>query len=72
LAITIGIVASVEVGPGYAGESEKGCTLATLNGQYLFAGSGTLYPPAFGVTAQSTATSAGYHIFNGDGTGTDS
>ena len=47
------------------------CSLATLKGQYPFAGSGTLFPPAFGVTAQSAAASAGYHIFNGDGTGTD-
>jgi len=47
------------------------CTLATLQGQYLFAGSGTLFPPAFGVTEPSSANSAGYHIFNGDGTGTD-
>jgi hypothetical protein len=30
-----------------------------------------LFPPAFGVTKQSIATSAGFHIFNGDGTGTD-
>jgi len=40
-------------------DGATGCTLATLKGQYLFAGSGTL------------ANSAGYHIFNGDGTGTD-
>jgi hypothetical protein len=71
LAIGLGIVASVGVGPVYAGESEKGCTLATLNGQYLFGGSGVLFPPAFGVTAPSATASAGYHIFNGDGTGTD-
>ena len=30
-----------------------------------------MFPPAFGVTEQSIATSAGFHIFNGDGTGTD-
>jgi hypothetical protein len=47
------------------------CTLATLNGQYMFGGPGTLFPPAFGVTAPSSAASAGFHIFNGDGTGTD-
>jgi hypothetical protein len=57
------------VGP-VAGETPE-CSLATLKGQYLFAGSGTLFPPAFGVTAPSIANSAGYHIFNGDGTGTD-
>ena len=58
-------------GQAYAGQKEEGCTLATLNGQYLFNGSGTLFPPAFGVTSASTGTSAGFHIFNGDGTGTD-
>jgi hypothetical protein len=59
------------VAQGFAGENEGKCTLATLNGQYLFAGSGTLFPPAFGVSAPSPAASAGYHVFNGDGTGTD-
>jgi hypothetical protein len=54
-----------------AGENERGCTLATLHGQYLFAGPATLFPPAFGVTAPTLAASAGFHIFNGDGTGTD-
>ena len=54
-----------------AGENERACTLATLDGQYLFGGSGTLFPPAFGLTEPSTSTSAGFHIFNGDGTGTD-
>jgi hypothetical protein len=58
----------------YAGEDDHPtkCTLATLSGQYLFAGAETLlFPPAFGVTAPSVSASAGYHIFNGDGTGTD-
>lgn len=57
----------------YAGENDhpSKCTLATLNGQYMFGGPGTLFPPAFGVTAPSSAASAGFHIFNGDGTGTD-
>ena len=61
------------MGRAYAGEGEhpSRCTLATLNGQYMFGGPGTLFPPAFGVTAPSTAASAGFHIFNGDGTGTD-
>jgi hypothetical protein len=40
----IGIVALASVGPlveqGYAGESEGGCTLATLRGLYMFAQSG--------------------------------
>jgi hypothetical protein len=73
-AIGIGMLISAEaLVPGrlYAGEAEARCSLATLNGQYLFAGSGTLFPPAFGVKTPSTATSAGFHIFNGDGTGTD-
>jgi hypothetical protein len=57
----------------YAGENDhpSKCTLATLNGQYMFGGPGRLFPPAFKVTAPSAAASAGFHIFNGDGTGTD-
>lgn len=55
----------------YAEETGARCTLATLRGQYLFAETGTLFPPAFGVTKQSIGNSAGFHIFNGDGTGTD-
>jgi hypothetical protein len=76
-AIGVGVIVSVgllAVEEGYAGENEAKCTLATLKGQYLFAGSGTLFPPAFGIpngTPPSPAASAGYHIFNGDGTGTD-
>ena len=47
----------------------RGCTLATLKGQYLFADAGTLLPP---VVPQPTLTAwAGFHLFNGDGTGTD-
>jgi len=49
----------------------RGCTLATLRGRYLFADAGTLYPPAFGVTQPTPAADAGFHLFNGDGTGTD-
>jgi len=72
-AIGIGALVSAELlaMEAYAGENEGKCTLATLNGQYLFNGSGTLFPPAFGVTSVSTGTSAGFHIFNGDGTGFD-
>jgi hypothetical protein len=70
---TISIVALASVGPlveqGYAAENEGRCTLATLNGQYLFAGSGMLLPPA--VTSPLPIASAGFHIFNGDGTGSD-
>ena len=52
-----------------AGEGEQGCSLATLNGQYLFASSGMLLPPA--VPSPLQTASAGFHIFNGDGTGSD-
>jgi hypothetical protein len=47
------------------------CSLATLKGRYLFATTGLLVPPGFGVTEQTPAQSAGFHIFNGDGTGKD-
>jgi hypothetical protein len=65
LFVTIGFLT---IEPGYATPQ---CTLATLKGRYLFVGSGTLLPPAFGITKQALFASAGYHIFNGDGTGTD-
>jgi hypothetical protein len=55
--------------PGYA--AGKQCSLATLKGQYMVAATGTLFPLAFGVTAPSASTAAGYSIYNGDGTGTD-
>ena len=70
-AIGIGVAVGIGAAQSYAGETKEKCTLATLNGQYLFNGSGSLFPPAFGVTSVSTSTSAGFHIFNGDGTGTD-
>ena len=47
------------------------CTLQTLKGRYLFALHGTLLPPAFGVTEPTPSDAAGFHVFNGDGTGTD-
>jgi hypothetical protein len=47
------------------------CTLATLNGRYLFAYSTTLLPPAFGVTEPTPSNAAGFNVLNGDGTGTD-
>ena len=70
----IGVGVLVSMGPlavpeAYAGENEGKCTLATLNGQYLFAGSGMLLPPA--VPWPLTTNSAGFHVFNGDGTGSD-
>jgi hypothetical protein len=41
-------------------------------GRYLFANSGMLFPPAFGVTEPTSAAhAAGFHIFHGDGTATD-
>jgi hypothetical protein len=55
--------------PGYA--AGKPCSLATLKGQYMVAATGTLFPPAFGVTAPSVSTAAGYSIYNADGTGSD-
>ena len=75
-AIGIGVLVCAGLFPmerAYAGENDHPtrCTLATLNGQYLFAGPATLFPPAFGVTAPTLAASAGFHIFNGDGTGFD-
>jgi hypothetical protein len=75
-AIGIGVLVGTSLlpmGRAFAGEDDHPtrCTLATLNGQYLFAGSGTLFPPAFGLTQPSTSTSAGFHVFNGDGTGLD-
>jgi hypothetical protein len=76
LATTMGVLVSMGLliaGQGYADENDRAtkCTLDTLKGRYLFAGTGTLLPPAFGVKEPSVSTSAGYHIFNGDGTGKD-
>jgi hypothetical protein len=52
------------------GKGQGECNVATLRGRYLFADSGTLLPPAFGVTVPTPASDAGSDIFNGDGTGT--
>lgn len=49
----------------------RGCSLSTLRGRFLFADGGTVLPPAFGVTAPTWGADAGFHIFNGDGTGVD-
>jgi hypothetical protein len=72
-ALGIGVFLSVgplTVGRGYADENDDAteCTLATLKGRYLFALTGTLFPPE--VTAVSAEARAGYRIFHGDGTGT--
>ena len=70
--ITLFALLTLGVGQGLMfGQSgdEPTCTLATLKGRYLFGGIATLLPPA---TPQATLLAvAGYHIFNGDGTGTD-
>ena len=73
----LGIGALVSVGPltverGYADENDgaKKCSVATLEGRYLFALTGTLFPPAAGVTQESLEARAGSRIFFGDGTGT--
>jgi len=70
LVVTVGLLT---IEHGYAEEKEHAptCTLATLKGRYLFAQSGTLLPPAFGVTEPTPGHAAGFHLFNGDGTGTD-
>jgi len=52
-------------------ENEPPCTLKTLKGRYLVADKGTILPPAFGVTAPVPGANAGFHLFNGNGTGTD-
>ncbi len=54
-----------------AAASQDQCTQATLKGRYLFADSGTILPPAFGVTEPTPGADAGIHTFNGDGTGTN-
>jgi hypothetical protein len=68
LVVTLGLLT---VGRGSAQGEKPTCTLDTLKGRYLFATSGTLLPPALGVTEPTPGASAGFHIFNGDGTGTD-
>ena len=75
-ALGIGVLASVGLftaEQGFAAnDGAPKCTLATLKGRYLFGGgTGTLFPPAFGVTEVSVASAAGFHIFNGNGTGQD-
>ena len=69
ICITVGLLTAE---PGYAGEKdhEPTCTLKTLKGRYLFGGIATLSPSST-VTAAVAIAVAGYHTFNGDGTGTD-
>jgi hypothetical protein len=70
----------MSVGPlsiehGFAKENDGApkCTVATLKGRYLFAAPGVAFAPAFGLTGTETAVgnAAGFHVFNGDGTGQD-
>ena len=62
---------AVKAVTGIAAANPGSCTLATLKGRYLFAHSGTILPPAFGVTEPTPGADAGIHTFNGDGTGTN-
>jgi hypothetical protein len=64
-------VSAVIAETALAAADQEQCTLATLKGRYVFATYGMLLPPAFGVTEPTPGASAGFHIFNGDGTGTD-
>ena len=68
LFITVGLL-TVELGYAEEKEHEPTCTLKTLKGRYLFGGISTLLPPL--APQPSLLAVAGYHIFNGDGTGTD-
>ena len=75
-ATAMGVLVSMGLltaGHGFADENDGAtqCTVKTLKGRYLFAGSGTLFPPAFGVTETSVDSAAGYHIFDGNGRGHD-
>ena len=70
LVITVGLL-TVEQGYAKEKDDRPKCTLATLKGRYLFGGIATLLPPTFGVKQKALLAVAGYHIFNGDGTGTD-
>jgi hypothetical protein len=73
-AVVIGVLASVgllAVEQGSADDGGPKCTLATLKGRYLFASTGTGFPPAFGLTEKAIGAAAGFHIFNGNGTGKD-
>jgi hypothetical protein len=63
--------ASAKQNSSQGSNGHPGCTLATLQGRYLVANSTMLLPPAFGVTTPTLASVAGFNIFNGDGTGTD-
>lgn len=73
LVLTAGLL--LTAGQAYAQEEQNDgpatCSLKTLKGRYLLASSGTVLPPFFGVTQPTPSAVNGFHIFNGDGTGTD-
>ena len=79
LPISLGLlmtVGSLTVERAYAGENDQPtkCSLDTLQGQYLVAANGTLFPPAFGIpagTPPSVSNAAGYSVYYGDGHGED-
>ena len=58
-------------GTGPSAQEPGKCSLETLRGQYMVSATGTLFPPAFGVSQASTSNAAGYSVYNGDGTGMD-
>ena len=68
---TVQAMPATQSNTGKEAANQAQCTLATLKGRYLFATSGPILPPASGVTESTPGASAGFHIFNGDGTGTD-
>jgi hypothetical protein len=68
LVVIMGLL-TVEQGYAEEKEHEPMCTLQTLKGRYLFSLQETILPPA--VTEQTTSNAAGFHLFNGDGTGSD-
>ena len=70
LFIAVGFLA-VEQAYAEAHHHGPSCTLKTLKGRYLFSEPAMVVPPAFGITEPTPGNAAGFHIFNGDGTGTD-
>ena len=69
----LGATIALQPVSGFAGDEKgpKGCSLETLNGQYLGNASGTVFPPAFGVTKPTVSSVAAYSLYFGDGTGAD-
>jgi len=71
-AIGIGVLISVAfLTPRYGFADKDECSLPTMQGQYMVSASGTVYPPAFGVTTPTASAAAAYSIYRGDGTGED-